>query len=132
MTITTTQEAVAEIAAKLSSHKHMSQGDGFSALLKTGTDAADMLQALSVERDRFAITIVSLREQVDAIAAHRDEISADRDELLASQHYRYIGKDGKTVLARDLEDERDALSAEVTRLRETISELETLIDGGGQ
>ena len=38
--------------------------------------------------------------------------------------YRYIGKDGKTVLARDLEDERDALRArlEAVELGEAESE----------
>ncbi len=36
---------------------------------------------------------------------------ADRDALLKGQTYRYIGKDGKAVLARDLEDQRDTLQA---------------------
>lgn len=35
-----------------------------------------------------------------------------------SSEYRYIGKDGKTVLARDLEDERDALKAQLEQLLE--------------
>jgi hypothetical protein len=43
---------------------------------------------------------------------------AERDALRAAQSYTYIGKDGKPILARDLEDERDALEAENQRLRE--------------
>lgn len=39
------------------------------------------------------------------------DLAAERDALLAAQSYTYIGKDGKPVLARDLEDERDALRA---------------------
>lgn len=44
---------------------------------------------------------------------------AERDALLASQGYTYIGKDRKPILARVLEDQRDALAAENQRLRET-------------
>jgi len=36
-------------------------------------------------------------------------------ELQAAQKYRYIGKDGKPVLARDLEDRIEQLEAELTR-----------------
>lgn len=43
------------------------------------------------------------------------------DQLLLKQTYTYMGKDGKTVLARDLEDERD-------RLKERLEELEAKIE----
>jgi hypothetical protein len=48
-----------------------------------------------------------------------DTLIAERDALRAAQSYTYIGKDGKPILARDLEDERDALRAENQRLRAT-------------
>lgn len=38
-----------------------------------------------------------------------------------TDEYIYIGKDGRSVLARDLEDERDALREENKRLRNLIS-----------
>lgn len=39
-----------------------------------------------------------------------------------TSEYHYIGKDGKTVLARDLEDERDALKARVAELEEKLDD----------
>lgn len=42
-------------------------------------------------------------------------LAAERDAL--RDNYTYIGKDGKSVLARDLEDERDALKAELAGAR---------------
>lgn len=50
----------------------------------------------------------------DIVARLRDEIETlrrERDEALAAQGYLYIGRDGKPILARDLEDQRDALRA---------------------
>lgn len=38
-------------------------------------------------------------------------ITEEIEKILAAQSYTYIGTDGKPVLARDLEDERDALRA---------------------
>lgn len=38
-------------------------------------------------------------------------LKAERDAALKAQSYTYIGKDGKSVLARDLEDQRDAAVA---------------------
>jgi len=43
-------------------------------------------------------------------------------ELQAKQTYHYIGKDGKPVLARDLEDERDELRAELAKLDDELTE----------
>lgn len=44
----------------------------------------------------------------------------ERDHLIAAQSYTYIGKDGKPVLARDLEDERDALRARLDEVKRVI------------
>lgn len=49
---------------------------------------------------------------------------AERDALLASQKYTYIGKDGKPILARDLEDQRDTLEAEAVVDARVIRELQ--------
>lgn len=51
-----------------------------------------------------------------------DDAEAERDALRNAQSYTYIGKDGKPILARDLEDQRDALLAERDRLREALAE----------
>jgi len=54
----------------------------------------------------------------------------ERDAMQRSQTYSYIGRDGKTVLARDLEDRAEAAEAklaerdaEIARLRETLDNL---------
>ena len=53
-------------------------------------------------------TIVnSLREEVRKLTTRCDELASLAEERRAN--YRYIGKDGKAVLARDIEDERDEL-----------------------
>ena len=51
--------------------------------------------------------------QVLGLLAERDKM---RDE------YTYIGKDGKSVLARDLEAERDTLRAELALIQEAAEE----------
>ena len=40
---------------------------------------------------------------------------------MKADRYYYIGKDGKTVLARDLKDQRDALASENAALRAQLS-----------
>lgn len=53
------------------------------------------------------------RALVPALIAERDDLRALVAELQSGQTYRYIGKDGKSVLARTLEDERDDLRAKL-------------------
>lgn len=53
---------------------------------------------------------------------------AERDALRNAQSYTYIGKNGKPILARNLEDQRDALLAERDRLREALEEAENAPD----
>ena len=43
-------------------------------------------------------------------------LSAENGRLKAEQPYTYMGKDGKSVLARELEDERDVLAARIAGL----------------
>lgn len=53
---------------------------------------------------------------------------AEREELPASQGYTYIGKDGKPILARNLEDQRDALEAKNQKLRVVLEQsLDSLV-----
>lgn len=63
-----------------------------------------------------------LGEEIDVeVSAARKIIAAleaERDALRAAQSYTYIGKGGKPVLARDLEDENEALKSKVKALRE--------------
>jgi hypothetical protein len=44
--------------------------------------------------------------------------------------YRYIGKDGKPILARDLEDQRDELQDKLTKAVNALRELVTCVDDG--
>ncbi len=47
-------------------------------------------------------------EKFLAVCAERDALQAKVGALHSAQSYTYIGKDGRPVLARDLEDQRDA------------------------
>ncbi len=58
--------------------------------------------------------LTHFRKNADDIDALADE----RDALQSTQSYTYIGKDGKPVLARDLEDERDDLRAIIAEFRD--------------
>ena len=62
----------------------------------------------------FADNEAGIPQMVDLIKA----LAAERDALQSAQSYAYIGKDGKTVLARDLEDERDDLRAIIAEFRD--------------
>ena len=55
-------------------------------------------------------------EQHGTVATLR-ALSAALTKLQQGQPYRYIGKDMKTILARDLEDQRDAALAALTQSR---------------
>jgi hypothetical protein len=53
-----------------------------------------------------------------ALAAERDTLSSEVTALRKqAAKYTYIGKDGKSVLAKDLEDERDALRLQLAEAR---------------
>lgn len=50
-------------------------------------------------------------------------------EWQASQHYSYIGRDGKTVLARALEDRAEAAEADRDRLAGELAEAQARVAG---
>ena len=52
------------------------------------------------------------------------DITAERDAL--RDNYTYIGKDGKPVLARELEDERDQLKAELAEARVALAAIDDM------
>jgi hypothetical protein len=56
-----------------------------------------------------------------ALSAELTPQRAERDALQQAQTYRYIGKDGKSILARDLEDQRDAALARVEALEVALT-----------
>ena len=59
--------------------------------------------------------IEKLIAERDALSARVAELEAERDHWQASQHYTYIGKDGKPVLARDLEDRAEAAESKLAK-----------------
>lgn len=69
--------------------------------------AADMLEALAAD--------------LAAQTARADAADDLLREWQANQHYRYIGKDGKSVMARDLEDRAEVAEAKVARLVEVLT-----------
>lgn len=58
---------------------------------------------------------------VRALFAERDSLQETVNALHSAQSYTYIGKDGVPVLARDLEDQRDALQAKVEAAETVLS-----------
>jgi hypothetical protein len=70
----------------------------------------------------------------DAIAHEvRGMVDNELKGLLDRQTYAYTGKDGKTILARDLEDQRDALAARIeeleAKLKKAVGALGDVYDG---
>lgn len=65
--------------------------------------------------------IAAARELVPALLARAEAAEAKLADWQASQHYRYIGKDGKPVLARDLEAALAAERETVARLTEALT-----------
>lgn len=61
---------------------------------------------------------------VTVLLARAEAAEAKLADWQASQHYRYIGKDGKPVLARDLEAALAAEQAKVGRLVDAMKALE--------
>lgn len=57
------------------------------------------------------------------VGAELATLRAEMEIWKAQQSYRYIGKDGKPIMARQLEDDRDTLRAEVERLREALKNI---------
>jgi hypothetical protein len=53
---------------------------------------------------------------IEAQAAEIARLTAVNEALHQAQPYSYIGKNGKSILARDLEDQRDAAEAKVAAL----------------
>lgn len=77
----------------------------------TMTERVDRETAEEIISTLNSIQFFDQVHDVDLSAAAKTlrALLVERDELLASQGYTYIGKDGKPILARDLEDQRDAL-----------------------
>ncbi len=55
------------------------------------------------------------------LAATLESLQRENETRRRAQSYTYIGRDGKAVLARDLEDRAEAAEAEVKRLRGELS-----------
>ena len=55
--------------------------------------------------------VAQLRRRVAELEAEVAKRTAEMAGWLASQHYSYIGRDGKRVLARELEDRADRIAA---------------------
>lgn len=53
-------------------------------------------------------------------ASTLESLQRENDTLRRAQSYTYIGRDGKSLLARDLEDRAEAAEAEVKRLRSVL------------
>ncbi|HAU76315.1 MAG TPA: hypothetical protein DCW88_12530 [Agrobacterium sp.] len=56
-------------------------------------------------------------------ASTLESLQRENETLRRAQSYTYIGRDGKAVLARDLEDRAEAAEAEVKLIREAVVEL---------
>ena len=56
----------------------------------------------------------------DCAIDYIEQLERERDAALAAQDYTYIGKDMKPILARDLEDAKDAAEAKLAKAVETL------------
>lgn len=70
---------------------------------------AAALTALRAERDAMAADIANLTASLAGEVEEVDRLRSTLADWQSGQNYRYIGRDGKPVLARDLEAERDEL-----------------------
>lgn len=90
--------------------------DDLIARLRSG--GVQRLGAMGVELHDAAADAIA------ALLARAEAAEAKLADWQASQHYRYIGKDGKPVLARDLEAALAAEQAKVGRLVDAMKALE--------
>jgi hypothetical protein len=92
------------------------------------TDAPERIWAVTEADNMSAQTLGDVYAQQlpdGMVGAPVEYIRADiLSDWRASQGYRYIGKDGKSVLARDLEDALDAAQAEIAKLRKQVEDIE--------
>ena len=78
--------------------------------------AAKLAEAERVARYESDIAQQAL-DQMKAEKARAEVAEAKLAEWRAAQHYTYIGKDGKPVLARDLEARADAAEAALASMQ---------------
>jgi hypothetical protein len=67
--------------------------------------------------DYTGTPLLPVEEALPALVAEVERLRAENESILAKQQYLYVGRDGKAVMARVLEDERDQLRKEVSQLR---------------
>ncbi len=58
---------------------------------------------------------------LESLLAEIERLDAVNESLRTAQTYTYVGKDGKSVLARDLEDERDLLKEQLILAQKALS-----------
>ena len=99
----------------------MTDLDNAAPKVDTSTDhmscVAQNLRGLTHFR-KNADDIDALADERDALQSQVELLRKERDALQSTQSYTYIGKGGKPVLARDLEDERDDLRAIIAEFRD--------------
>lgn len=76
-----------------------------------------------VERDGAEDHATETADELRQVRARAEAAEAKLVEWQASQHYAYIGRDGKTVLARDLEGRAEAAEAELSTLRAQVEKM---------
>jgi ATP-dependent Clp protease ATP-binding subunit ClpA len=59
--------------------------------------------------------IEAVEKSIDEKSDRIEQLERERDEALAAQSYTYIGKNMKPILARDLEDAKDAAEAKLAK-----------------
>ncbi|MBY6005412.1 hypothetical protein KUV62_15915 [Salipiger bermudensis] len=82
-------------------------------------DHLQLLEDFDVDGDIY-------RQDPECSASAYVTANAILEVVLAAQSYTYIGKDGKPVLARDLEDERDALRARLDEAEKDVARIDLI------
>ena len=88
--------------------KRLRKGDPFGGVMQR---AADRIEAMEAENADLSEACAKWAEVSQGNYRRAKDAEADRDALQRAQGYTYIGRNGKAVLARDLEDKIEALEA---------------------
>ena len=86
----------------------------------TDTSAEVVERLASIEESGGGACDLQFTQYAPTLRALASERDALRDQ------YTYIGKDGKSVLARDLEDERDKLRQQLAEARNALAAIEDM------
>jgi hypothetical protein len=110
------------LVVKLTNERHLMQGDGFGELLETGKLAAQAITDLSAERDALRIRLFTQRQVDGHSHSTACSIWGDDGQGGTKENYPQPLPCNCGALVNFAKSERDALAAEIERLREALED----------